>query len=68
MMSNLKGFVLQANQGLIHKNTSIFEVLFTHRISDAYLFSSLEEIDVFKALRGLQSMPLTCYQVEQKQK
>lgn len=35
-MSNLKGFVLQANQGLIHKDISIFEVVFTHRISDAY--------------------------------
>ena len=65
-MSNLKGFILQANQGLIHKDTSIFEVVFTHRISDAYLFSSLEEIDVFRTLRGLNSMSLTCYQIEQQ--
>ena len=65
-MSNLKGFILQANQGLIHKDTSIFEVVFTHRISDAYLFSSLEEINVFKTLRGLNSMSLTCYQIQQQ--
>ena len=65
-MSNLKGFVLQANQGLIHKNTGLYDIVFTHKISDAYLFNSLEQINVFKTLRGLQSMPLTCYQIEQK--
>jgi hypothetical protein len=65
-MSNLKGFILQANQGLIHKDTGLYDVLFTHRISDAYLFTSLEEIDVFRTLRGLNSMSLTCYQIEQK--
>ena len=65
-MSNLKGFILQANQGLIHKDTGLYDVVFTHRISDAYLFTSLEEIDVFKTLRGLNLMSLTCYQIEQK--
>lgn len=65
-MSNLKGFVLQSSEGLIHKDTSIFSVVFTSKISEAYLFDSVREIDVFKALRGLQSMPLICYQVDQQ--
>jgi hypothetical protein len=66
MSNQLKGFVLQADQGLIHKDTGLYDVVFTHRISDAYLFSSLEEIDVFKTLRGLSSMPLICYQIHQQ--
>jgi hypothetical protein len=66
MSNQLKGFVLQADQGLIHKDTSIFSVVFTSRISEAYLFNSVWEIDVFKTLRGLNSMPLTCYQIHQQ--
>jgi len=66
MSNQLKGFVLQADQGLIHKDTSIFSVVFTSRINEAYLFNSLREIDVFKAVRGLQSMPLICYQIHQQ--
>lgn len=66
MSNQLKGFVLQADQGLIHKDTSIFNVVFTSRISEAYLFDSVREIDVFKAVRGLQSMPLICYQIHQQ--
>jgi hypothetical protein len=65
-MSNLKGFILQANQGLIHKDTGLYDVVFTSRISEAYLFDSVREIDVFKAVRGLQSMPLICYQIHQQ--
>jgi len=66
MSNQLKGFVLQADQGLIHRDTSIFNVVFTSRISEAYLFDSVREIDVFKAVRGLQSTPLICYQIHQQ--
>lgn len=65
-MSNLKGFVLQGEQGLIHKDTGLYDVVFTPKISEAYLFNSLQEIEVFKVLRGMESTSLTCYQIHQQ--
>lgn len=66
MNNQLKGFVLESEQGLIHKDTGLYEVLFTSKISEAYLFDSVREIYVFKALTGLLSVPLICYQIHQQ--
>ncbi len=66
MNKESKGFVLESQQGLIHKDTGLYDVIFTAKISEAYLFNSVWEIDVFKTLRGLNSVPLTCYQIHQQ--
>lgn len=66
MSKESKGFVLESQQGLIHKDTGLYDVIFTAKISEAYLFNSVWEIDVFKTLRGLNSVSLTCYQIHQQ--
>jgi len=66
MSNQLKGFVLESEQGLIHKDTGLYDIIFTAKISEAYLFDSVREIDVFKALKGLRSMPLICYQIHRQ--
>lgn len=66
MSKKLEGFVLGSEQGLIHKNTGLYEIIFTTNIGEARLFNSKREVDTFKTLRGLNLMPLTCYQICQQ--
>lgn len=66
MSKKLEGFVLGSEQGLIHKNTGLYDIIFTAKIGEARLFNSKHEVDTFKTLRGLDLMPLTCYQICQQ--
>lgn len=66
MSKKLEGFILGSEQGLIHKNTGLYDIIFTTKIREARLFNPRREVDTFKTLRGLDLMPLTCYQICQQ--
>jgi hypothetical protein len=66
MSKRLEGFVLGSEQGLIHKDTGLYDIIFTTKIREARLFNSRHEADTFKTLRGLDLMSLTCYQIRQQ--